>query len=235
MAKKKIVDVGAPLYMGAYTALMTILLAFFIMLNSLTQTKKGGGHEGLGAIQNAFGVEGGFGLFQFTFWGKGGSHAPNPADAEKNEAGVHAGLTEGSGGTGDTEMDAKAAKIDKYIRAKLPVEFAPFSDKLTQKSMDELKRMGIGLALFNYKIFIRVYCGEYGEDSKDSMLALRRAAQIMRALNWTANVPYDNMRAAGYSSIRYFSSDKPDSKESTQETQSAYIYMFMKANNEKDK
>jgi hypothetical protein len=91
MGKKKFIDTGAPAYMAQYTALMTLLLAFFILLNVLSESKESGFKDGIGQIRNAFGQVGGLGIFSYTFSGKGAAHPPAPPvlkNAKKTESGL---------------------------------------------------------------------------------------------------------------------------------------------------
>jgi len=144
---KKVVDVGAPAYMAQYTALMTLLLAFFILLNTMQDEQESGFNEGIGDVKNAFGSSGGFGLFQFTYYGKGGGNPPNPKTASDNatQAGFDESLVKGSGGTGNTGVDTKDSSSGKYVVIKMPYSFAKDDYVITGDMSDYLKRFATGM------------------------------------------------------------------------------------------
>ncbi len=224
---RKVVDVGAPAYMGQYASLMIIMLAFFILLNALSQVKEGGFKSGIGEVKNAFGLAGGLGFFNYAFLGRGGGYAPNPNSDQIGESGVDKSLLMGDGGSGDTDLDVKGRDKAKYLRIKLPFDFPKFSDKISPQMAEELKKIGIGFALFDYKVLIRSYTKDYSDVERNKLLSLTRTAQIMRFLNKTAGVPYSKMECSGYSDERYFSADN---KERTGESpsQGTYFYVFTK-------
>ena len=51
MGKKKD-EGGAPAYMGLFTALMTVLLAFFILLVAMADTQDAGFYKGIGSVNH---------------------------------------------------------------------------------------------------------------------------------------------------------------------------------------
>lgn len=224
---KRVIDVGAPAYMGQYASLMIIMLAFFILLNAMSQVKEGGFKSGIGEVKNAFGLAGGLGFFNYAFLGRGGGFAPNPNSDQMGEAGIDKSLLMGDGGTGDTDLEVKGHDKAKYLRIKLPFDFQKFSDKISPQMAEELKKIGIGFALFDYKMQIRSYTSDYSDAERNKLLSLTRTAQIMRFLNKVAGVPYSKMECSGYSDGRYFSTDN---KERTGESasQGTYFYVFTK-------
>jgi chemotaxis protein MotB len=229
---KKVVELGAPAYMSQFTALMTILLAFFILLQTLAKKQETGFNEGIGDVRNAFGIQGGLGIFSFTFVGGGGSKAPNPSDRGKEEEhGIHEDLVKSSGGMGNTDASVKDHKLGKYLRLNIEGNFMPGEDAITPKMALYLNKIGMGLALFDYKISIRCYSDKYENDSKDRALAINRAAQIMRYLNQRAGVPYSRMNCVGYTSASFFGelesseSDKTNYKELPKQGNYFYIYI----------
>jgi flagellar motor protein MotB len=204
-------DEGAPAYMAQYTALMTILLAFFVFMSTMSNQQASGFKAGLGDVQNAFGIEGGCGLMNFTLFGKGGAHAPNPAETDAKFQGIHDNLLKsGSPGAGDTDIQVDDAGQSKYLRIKVPFDFPRFSSKISDQMRNYLRETGVGFALFDYKIQIRSFAEDSGDDSADRLLAIKRSIQIMRCLNQISGVPLSRMEASGCSSDRYFQPEKKD-------------------------
>lgn len=227
---KKVVELGAPAYMSQFTALMTILLAFFILLQTLAKKQESGFREGIGDVRNAFGIQGGLGIFSFTFTGSGGSKAPNPSDRGKDEEhGIHEDLVKSSGGMGNTEANVNDHTLGKYLRLKIEGSFPSGKDEIPQKMALYLNKIGMGLALFDYKISIRCYSDKFANESKDRDLAMNRAAQIMRYLNQSAGVPYSRMNCVGYTSASFFgeveSAEGKDYKDVPRQGNYFYIYI----------
>lgn len=225
---------GAPAYMAAYTALMTILLAFFVFMSSMSSQQQSGFNKGLGDVQNSFGLEGGLGIFNFTNFGKSGSKIPNPVDKgnKPEEQGVHENLVRSSGGTGNTDVNLMDHEAGKYFRIKIPFTFPELSTKIPDDMAKYLNNVGMGFALFNYKINIRCYAEDSGDENSDRILAAKRAAQIMRYLHQVSDVSYAKMQTSGYSSNRYFTVDESPGKAAENAKQGNYFYIFM--NSEQD-
>ena len=226
MAKKVILR-GAPPYMGQFTALMTILLAFFILMQSISSVQESGFKAGIGDVRNAFGMVGGIGLFEFTFYGRGGSKVPNPESGKLEEEGIHENLVKSSGGTGNTDVESSESKLGKYFRLKIEGEFEHGKANIPPRMAEYLSKAGMGFALFDYKISIRCYTEEMGSDDKDRILAISRAAQIMRCLNQRSGVPYSRMSCSGYTTPAYFG-DMQGKDYSEIPKQGNYFYAYMK-------
>jgi len=182
--------------------LMVLLLAFFIVLVSLSQTQKAGFKAGIGEVKNAFGMAGGYGFFNFAFFGRTGGYAPNASESEEGDAGFDKELNKGSGGSGDTDLDVNSPEQPGYIGFKFNYEFPKGSDKPTPAMISELKKVGLGFSLFDSKIQIRSFCSESGETEKDRTLAFARSVQIMRALI-DAGVKSSMLDCVAYSDKRY--------------------------------
>jgi hypothetical protein len=248
---KKIVEVGAPAYMAQYTSLMTILLAFFILLNTMATEQESGFKAGIGDVKNAFGMEGGLGLFQFTFAGKGASYAPNPEKSGDEYKGLHKNLAEREGGSGNTSVDTQDKKLPKYLRIKIPGEFSGKSSRLPAVTKTFLDQVGMGFALFDYKINIVCYSGRRswalvaqlpGESKSEAIermnrtVAFNRAVQIMRYLNRKNGVDYSRMEADACTYRRYLDRTGADDKDEKEEKddnalskkQEAFFYIFLK-------
>ncbi len=234
--------------MAQYAGLMVLLLAFFIVLVSLSQVQQGGFKSGIGEIKNAFGMSGGYGFFNYAFFGRTGGNAPNPNDAEDGEIGFDKVLLQGLGGPGDTDLDVKESSKSGFVRFRFNFEFPKGSDKLTADMEEELKKIGLGFTLFDNKVQIRCFCSESQDASANRFLALSRAMRIMRALV-EAGVPPYKLDCVGYGDQRYLLASKPvpgqgdqastpagpsaaslpsEQKTEAPETQGAYFYVFVK-------
>lgn len=239
MGKKKYVETGAPPYMAQFTALMTILLAFFILLNVLAPKNEGGFKDGIGKIQNAFGKMGGLGVFSYTFAGKGAAHPPAPPvtkESEVKESGFDKELVRGDGGQGSTDADTEKDSIPTYLRYQLPIKFAKGKTKLTEDIISKLDQIGLGLALFDAHMQIKCYSTETGNFNFDRNIATKRAANILAYLNVKYNIPFENMTSAGYGDKKYFETRLEKDEAKAKETgnhfdpnsmQGVYIYIFV--------
>lgn len=225
---KKVIQRGAPPYMGQFTALMTILLAFFILMQALSTVQQAGFKAGIGDVKNAFGMVGGLGVFKFTFFGRGGAKIPNPeTDKVDKEEGIHENLVKSSGGTGNTDAEANESKLGKFFRLKIEGDFEKGKSNIPPEMAEYLSKAGMGFALFDYKISIRCYTEEMGDDNQNRILATARAAQIMRYLNQRSGVPYSRMSCAGYTTPAYFG-DMQGKDYSDIPKQGNYFYAYMK-------
>lgn len=206
---KKVIDEGAPAYMAQYTALMTILLAFFILLNTLTQEQDAGFKAGIGDVKNAFGINGGLGLFQFSYVGNG---AANPvATKRKNrtdnkEIGFEKKLLTSGGGAGNTDVDFDKDTMGEYLRLKIGYDFSyPHdADRIPDDMRDYLTKIGMGIQMFNYNISIRCYSMENEDMEKRFVLAYKRAVRIMNFLHRYCHIDYGRMLASGTGTDNYF-------------------------------
>ena len=222
--KKKVLD-GQPLYMGQYTALMIILLAFFILLQTMSSVKEGGFKEGIGNVKNAFGISGGLGIFEFMIPFRSGAKKPNPVGTgNQDKQGLHDNLVKGEGGSGNTDSTAKDQNNGRYLEVKIPVKFEKFQTHLTPESNAALDKFKVGFILYNYTIIIKCFANDYKDKEKDDYLAMQRAANIMRYIHQTANVDYSRLEAQGNSSLRYYSA--ADQKGAPE--QEAFFYIYQK-------
>ena len=239
MGKKKYVDTGSPAYMAQFTALMTILLAFFILLNVLAPKNEGGFKDGIGKIQNAFGKMGGLGVFSYTFAGKGAAHPPAPPvkkDAEVKETGFDKELVRGDGGQGSTDADTERKTSPTYLRYQVPVTFPKGKAKPTDEICSKLDQIGLGLFLFDAKMDIKCYSMDTGQFYFDRNIAAKRAANILAYFNAKHKIPFENMTSSGYGDKKYFQTrldeDEANAKKDgvtfdSESKQGIYIYIFV--------
>lgn len=200
MGKKKEAD-GAPAYFGLFCTLQIVLLAFFILLNTMAETQESGFKSGVGAIQNAFGVMGGFGIFEFVYVGRGKRHVPVPAEFREEEEGV-VGLADpplrGEGGAGHVDTKPDKPSLGRRVTVAVPYTFAPDSIIIPKKMAAYLQAAGTGFTLFGHQVGVACYTRETGDPVKDQDLASKRAASIMRFLHDQCGMDLALMHAVGY-------------------------------------
>ncbi len=228
MAKKKD-EGGAPAYMALYTSLMIVMLAFFILLNTMANKQEAGFKAGIGDVKNAFGLKGGFGMFRFTYFNSKGTNQMIHDEHvdEDGEVGLHEDSTKGKGGGGNTDEDVDDAQLGRYIRVSIPHVFDYQSTMIPKEMADYLEVTGTGFALFDYQISIRSYSGESGSPQIDTEIASKRASSIMRFLNQTCHIPLPRMEAVGYADMMFVgnTSDNPDGTAS-EKKQALYFYIY---------
>jgi len=220
--KKKVLD-GQPLYMAQYTALMIILLAFFIVMQSLSTVKESGFKTGMGDVKNAFGISGGIGIFGYIVPSRGSTSRDNPVGSgTSGRQGLHENLVKGEGGVGNTDANTEKVNQGKYLQVKLPITFEKGKAAITLEGRAVLDKMKVGLMLYDYKITIKCFANDNKNPAMDNPLAVQRATNIMRYLHQEAQVPYQRLEALGNSSIRYYSNIKPDAVPE----QEVFLYIF---------
>jgi len=222
--KKKVLD-GQPLYMAQYTALMIILLAFFIVMQSLSTVKSSGFQKGMGEVKNAFGLSGGLGLFGYIMPSRGSSAANPIGSGTSDKYGLHENLSKGHGGLGNTDAETKKSEQGKYLQVKIPIVFEKDKAAITPAGRIVLDKIKIGLMLGDYHIAIKCFAHDHRDPVQDNALALQRAANIMRYIYEQGQIPYSRMVALGNSSIRYYPSIKADAIPE----QEVFFYLFHKA------
>lgn len=225
MSPKKKKD-GAPAYMALFTTLMILLLAFFIVLSTMTTEQESGFRSGIGDVKDAFGTVGGLGLLSYDLFRISRSAVPVPRGEveDSGEVGFHRSLVEGSGGGGNTEAKPEKEPMPEYLRVPIPFAFDPGSDVLPVDMANYLDVTGTGFAVFDVQVTVRSASTEFGQVS-DEDLALRRALAIVRYLHRSCGVPFERMQAVGYGSSRYLGAvgDDPDERRAEQEH---YFYVM---------
>jgi hypothetical protein len=210
---KKVIEnqeVQAPAYMVQYGGLMALLLAFFVTLQTLGDKKTHKFKRGIGDIQNAFGLKGGFGVLPYwkTFreW-SGGSYPdvkkePGP---EEDFLGFmkgmlwRAGLDEGSVLRVDLDPLGATAVIAT------PMQFAAGDAGLAPESRRFLDRIG---AVF-YDLpdcSVSVCCLAAAQPEPEAarqQLAVERAATVARYLGEKFGDGIGTVRALGYAHARF--------------------------------
>ena len=192
---------GAPAYFGLFCSLMTVMLAFFILMTTMADKQESGFKNGIGDIRNAFGLRGGFGLFSFAHLVRGSSKHKIPEDmqTENGVDSVHEDMTTGKGGSGNTDESPDPSVHKKYLRIAVPHAFKTKSHEIGPELGHYLQITGTALALMDYNVSVKCYTNEYEGWTKNRELAFRRAAALMFYLNQNCRVPFERMQSFGYS------------------------------------
>ncbi len=187
MAKKVTIHTGGPAYMASYTDMMMALLAFFILLNTLTHPKQASGFKaGVGEVKNALGIKGGIGVSDQIFQGKGGANAPNSEKKEKDPGdliGFDKELIENMGESGTTNVNAEDKKKDKFFKVKIPYQFEENDFQISIGFSEYLKKMGLAFALNNFNIKVKYFSNSKNlSEDENRQLSIRRTIYIMKKL-----------------------------------------------------
>jgi outer membrane protein OmpA-like peptidoglycan-associated protein len=210
MAKDEEPD-GVPAFYQLFATISMLLLGFFVILNSLRVQQEAGGRKGVGEIRNAFGLESGFGLFNFSVFDVPRKRRSfSTEEGDKDKTGVHEKFLHGQGKAADVNEAPEEHPLGKYLVLQMPRKY-PFEDGSTvipEELADYLMKAGFALEneFPEHQVVVRSFCQEYEQQEKDRLLATQRAAAIVRYLNIVAHISYDRMRATGYATERFFAS-----------------------------
>ena len=229
MAKKQD-EGGAPAYMGLFTSLMTVLLAFFILMVSMADSQDAGFYHGVGSVQNTLGIKGGLGVMNFArAAGDKGMLGVSEEEEDVNAVKQLMLNPEGEGGMGTTDLE-NVEEVDKgfYISVFIPHTFSKGSSKIENNSTlsDYLKKMSIGFLQVKEKIMIRTYAEDAGSKMENQELATKRANAIMKFLS-TKGIDYDRLASIGYNYDRYFDFSEVE-KQIRLTGQASYFYIYKK-------
>jgi hypothetical protein len=213
--------------MQLYTTLMMLLLAFFIVLQTMTQDQASGFSNGIGKVKDAFGSMGGLGLLSYDMFRNPNAAIPveKKHHVEDGSYGLHKAMLEGAGGGGNTEAEPAILSSPEYVRVHIPASFRTGSHAISREIAEYLDVTGTGFAMFDVHFVLRSYCTE-SSSPKDRELALRRALSIVRYLHRRCGVPYDRMQAAGYDAPRYFVVSAEDNPALPTASQGTYFYIY---------
>ena len=230
---KKPDEGGAPAYMGLFTSLMTVLLAFFILMVSMADSQDAGFYHGVGSVQNTLGVKGGLGVMSFAR--KAGDKGMLGVTEEEEDKDASKQLLfnpEGEGGLGTVDVD-NIEEVDKgyYISVFIPHVFTKGSARIepTSELADYLKKMSIGFLSVKEDIMIRTYAEDASTKLDSQLLATKRANNIMKFLN-SKGIGYKRLSGIGYNYDRYFDFSEVE-KQIRLTGQASYFYIYKKKNN----
>ena len=205
---KKPDEGGAPAYMGLFTSLMTVLLAFFILLVAMADTQDAGFYKGVGAVENSLGITGGFGIMPFAKVAGDRGVLGVEVDGEETSIKDKQLIQDVTGEGGDKTTDIEnAEEIDRgsYIRMQIPHAFEPGLSKVKEgsKLFEYLRNISVGFFNLKEKVIIRVYAEDTKDREVNKDLAFKRAYAILKVMK--KNGMRDNqVEAVGYGFDRYF-------------------------------
>ncbi len=193
--------VEAPAYMGQFASLMTILLAFFIIMLSLGQNRSSQYKKGVGKIRNLGGIAGGTGVLEF--WRSIRALPASTMDTnEDNKDAMLVGYKHGER-DGFTLSDADVKSFDfedarQSLRIYSKIRFDPGRVSVTRDTQFALDQAATLLySMKKYRIVIEVR-GDTGNPAADRKLAAQRAAWLSRHLIVKGPIPTDRIRAVGF-------------------------------------
>ena len=207
---KKADEGGAPAYMGLFTALMTVLLAFFMLLVALADTQEAGFYKGSGDVSNSFGAKGGFGMLGFCKYIGDKGLLPFLEEIRDDEGvqGVQKDSQVGEGGGGQTDYEVKEVDKGFYVRILIPESFDKGSAKINSRLANYLKVVGIGFQIGNYELNVMSLSQDFEDIEANRLLSIKRASSIMRFLKQSSDVEYERMNAAAFESASYLKTEK---------------------------
>lgn len=194
---------GAPSYMGQFASLMTILLAFFIIMLTLGQDRITQYKVGVGLIRDMIGLTGGAGVLEF--W-RSARRPPAPrvdfSEAEDPDAHLIGWDAEelesfSIGGPGVDRVSFLSHR--DTVRLQSSIQFEPGRIRVGRDSQSALDHAGTILyTLPEHRIVVEVRVPvDDGDAEARRLLAARRAAWLTRHLVEHARVPLGHIRAMG--------------------------------------
>jgi flagellar motor protein MotB len=190
---------GAPAYMGQFASLMTILLAFFIVMLSLGQNRVAKFRVGVGQIRNMIGLQGGSGVLEF--W-RSMRNPPvpqvvgdRPEDEKMTLVGYQMGARDGFSLQAETLSAIQFDDVSKDLRIKTDIKFHPGTWSIQRETKSSLDHITTLLhSAERFRVDVEVW--ESGGANERS-LATRRAVWIARYLVEHARIPADRIRSMG--------------------------------------
>lgn len=194
---------GAPAYMGQYASLMTILLAFFIIMLTLGQDRVAQFKVGVGLIHNMIGLTGGAGVLEF--WRSARRppaprvYRPDTEDPAARLIGREAESRESFSLGGPGVEQISFLSLRGTVRLRSPIRFESGRIRVARASQSALDHAGTLLyALPEHRIVVEVReIVDEGDLSSGRLLAARRAAWLTRHLIEHARIPPGQIRAMG--------------------------------------
>ena len=191
---------GAPAYMGQFASLMTILLAFFIVMLTLGQDRVAKFRVGVGQIRNVIGMQGGSGVLEF--W-RSMRYPPVPKVVDKEDededsslVGFQMGARDGFSLQSESLRQITIDDTSRDLRLNTSIQFEPGRIRLrrdTQSSLDHIT--ALLHSIDPYRVDVEVWAQDNNTDARN--LAARRAIWITRHLVENARIPANRIRAMG--------------------------------------
>lgn len=198
--KKK--EMEAPAYMTQYASLMTILLAFFILMLTMGQEKVSEFNVGAGLIRNLFDLTGGSGVLDF--WRSMRQPALPAVLAPETEVPEEAMLI----GYEEHAVDQFSLDVDgmdniqfqdtrRTLRLRSAIRFEPGRIRIHRDSQSALdEAIAMLFALRQYDVVVTVLV-DTGNPAEDRLLAAQRAAWLTRHITDHSQVSRSRIRSMG--------------------------------------
>ncbi len=194
---------GSPAYMGQYASLMTILLAFFIIMLTLGQNRVAQFKVGVGLIRNMVGLTGGSGVLDF--WRTVRRPAAPRVFTDESEdpdarlLGYESDFADSYslGGSGVESISFLALRDTLHLQS--PIRFEPGQIRVSRESQSALDHAAALLYSFpEHRIvgIVRVHAPP-GDAVEERRLAARRAAWLTRHLVEHGRIPAGRIRSLG--------------------------------------
>jgi outer membrane protein OmpA-like peptidoglycan-associated protein len=233
MGKKKD-EGGAPAYMGLFTSLMTVLLAFFILLVSMADSQDAGFYHGVGSVENSLGIMGGLGMMAFAkAAGESGILGVTEESNDRSQRQINPIGEGGSGTTDIDEADVDTIPPGKYISIHIPFAFDKGTSMVARgsKMYDYLKNVSLSFYGSESAITVRVYSEDSGVIDDNKKLAMQRAQMICNILRQNG-IDYERLTAIGYANDRYFNFEGAIAQQVRLTNQAAFFYFYKKTKEE---
>ncbi len=205
MPKKS--EEGAPAYMAQYASLMTILLAFFICLQTV------GAHRvsrykkfDFGYIRDAFSYGGGMGLLSFikSLMPRYPHVVPSRENPNARLLGYQKGAFEADVVDANLFLRWTLRDLDYDLRIPIPARFEADATRPDTETRRHLASIGRVLYTFS-TVRITVCCRvSTGNPDRDEALAARRALTMARFLKEAAAIDPDRLDAVGFAHAEYW-------------------------------
>jgi len=226
-AKKK---QGAPAYMAQYSALMTILLAFFVLMLTLGQDKTSGYKSGVGAIRNTIGLMGGSGTLEFWRSMRNPGTPPEPVEHSENEDSNLIGYTEETLGRflfpSEDIQQVEFMEHRRILLLRSSIRFKPGRIAVRRDTRFALDHaFALLYTLRAYQITVGVIANKEGDLGENRLLAARRAAWLAQHISEQVPIPGKNIRSLGIAR---------NGLENEKETSAQVVFLLRKIEPEQD-
>jgi chemotaxis protein MotB len=199
MQRKKKIEEGAPAYMAQFTALMTILLAFFICMLSLGQSRNADYLDGVGDVRDAFGMSGGLGLM--PYWKSIMHRYPEidaePENARRNLIGYRRGSYRSKNVSLAQAIRGRLEQPHRSVRIMTPIRFAAGRAVLDADARAYLSSLGQVVFAMS-KCQLTICCYDRPDAERTIALSAMRAAAISRYLAEACGLPQESLSGIGY-------------------------------------
>ncbi len=209
-------DAEAPAYFVQYAALWCLMLAFFVTLLSLGTQKSAQYKEGMGAIKNAFGIEGGFGLLPYSRGHNADESSDSAIDSFKSDirrsdqkadlVGYFKNMLWKEGLSSVSILKIQVDELGARIALQTPIEFVPgraVLDVDTRKFLNKIAT--IFYTRPDLQLSISTLVRDLPTTDENLMMAMERSGAVARYLQEVCRISPDRLDIMGYNDTRYLS------------------------------